>query len=172
MQDYIISRGEVYWIESKTMEVGAEIKKTRPAVVISNNNTNRFAPLITVAYMTTAPKIDSPSHVVTKGTSYGKCEGSTILCEQINTVSKTRIQVENGYLGRISDEEMDAIDKAIADALALEITENADRGNDDYYEDDGYEDDGNWEEMERLRIERDFYKNKYDEVLDKLMAKI
>lgn len=170
MQDYIISRGEVYWIESKNGEVGGEIKKTRPAVVISNNQTNRFAPIITVAYMTTAPKVDSPSHVITKGTSYNKCEGSTILCEQICTVSKSRIQVDNGYLGRLPDEEMDAVDEAIAEALSLQLTENNDRN--DYYEDDEYEDDGNWEEVERLKMERDFYKNKYDEVLDKLMAKI
>ena len=43
-----IKRGEVYWIRLDPAE-GAEIKKTRPAVVISNDEQNAKSKVIIVA---------------------------------------------------------------------------------------------------------------------------
>jgi len=46
-------RGDIYWINLDPT-IGAEIKKTRPCVVISPNAANRSGPLVIVAPVTRA----------------------------------------------------------------------------------------------------------------------
>ena len=168
MSKFIISRGDVFWIESVRNEKGAEIKKTRPGVIVSNNITNECSPLVSVVFMTTAPKGEHPAHVVTEGTDLGKCVGSTILCEQINSVSKERIHMLEGYMGRLPDEEMELIDEGLMEALGIEY--GAHEG--EYIEDQEEQtEDCMCKDMEYLKMERDLYKAKYDELMERIMAK-
>ena len=46
-------RGEIYWVNLDPT-IGAEIKKTRPCVIISPDSANRSGPLIIVAPVTKA----------------------------------------------------------------------------------------------------------------------
>ena len=109
-----ISRGEVFYIASRFDTVGSEQKSGRPAVVVSNNMSNEFSPVVEICYLTLQEKKKLPTHVFV---DRGQCINSTILCEQITTVSKDRI---GDYMCTLPDDIMDAVDKALISSLDLD----------------------------------------------------
>lgn len=68
--------------------------------------------MIEVAYLTTAPKTDLPTHVTIRSTG----RTSTVLCEQVTSVSVDRV---NKYIGQVSEQEMKNIDIALMISLAI-----------------------------------------------------
>lgn len=109
-----ISRGEVFYIVSRSDTVGSEQKSGRPAVIVSNNMCNEFSPVVEICYLTLQEKQKLPTHVfVDRGT----CINSIILCEQVTSVSKERL---GDYMCTLPDDIMDAVDKAIVVSLGLE----------------------------------------------------
>ena len=109
-----ISRGEVFYIVSRSDTVGSEQKSGRPAVIVSNNMCNEFSPVVEICYLTLQEKQKLPTHVfVDRGT----CINSIILCEQVTSVSKERL---GDYMCTLPDDVMDAVDKAIVVSLGLE----------------------------------------------------
>lgn len=164
--DIKVRRGEIHWVERPADTYGSEMQKSRPAVVVSNNAQNETSPTIQVVYMTNQPKTDLPTHVKLNKTSNGKSEGSTVLCENIYTISKQRLQEGYSYGARVSDEDMEAIDNALIVALGL----------DDYFEEDEkeYVD----EDIQKAKADlaemttvARFYKMQYNELLDRIMKR-
>jgi mRNA interferase MazF len=47
----VVKRGEVYWVNLDTT-IGAEIKKTRPALIISPDDLNEVLPRVIIAPLT------------------------------------------------------------------------------------------------------------------------
>lgn len=86
----------------------------RPAVVVSNQQNNRYGEVVEVIYLTTAPKRDLPTHVTIR--SSGRV--STALCEQISTVSVERL---GSYCGHVSDSELTAIENAMLISLGIQL---------------------------------------------------
>lgn len=113
-----VRRGEIHWVEIKG-SVGSEQKKSRPALIVSNDKNNEYCETIEVVYLTNQPKKDLPTHVKLKKTSLGETEGSTVLCEQINTISKKRLQ-QNSYIEEISDEDLWDVEEALMISLGLD----------------------------------------------------
>lgn len=109
-----MKRGEIYYITPNYSEIGSEQRAGRPAVIVSNNNNNNCSEVVEVAYMTTQPKTDLPTHVITRSTVHP----STILCEQICSVSTQRL---GSYIGTLTAEEIKALDTALAISLGLNI---------------------------------------------------
>ena len=107
-----IRRGDIFYIERGGPAVGREQYAGRPGVIISCDANNRHSDTVEVAYCTTQPKTELPTHVEILSTT----RPSTVLCEQINTVSVERIGT---YIGQCTAEEMRDIDIAIATALGL-----------------------------------------------------
>lgn len=66
-----------------------------------------------MVYLTTQPKTDLPTHTVIRSTG----RVSTVLCEQIVSVSVDRIA---GYIGQVSEQEQKNIDIALMISLALD----------------------------------------------------
>ena len=91
---------------------GSEQFADRPAVVVSNDENNKHSGVIEVVYMTTKPKTDLPTHVTVRST--GRL--STVLCEQVSSVSTDRV---NNYIGQVSEQEMKNIDIALMISLQL-----------------------------------------------------
>lgn len=91
---------------------GSEQFADRPAVVVSNDENNKHSGVIEVVYMTTQPKTDLPTHVTIRST--GRI--STVLCEQVSSVSTDRV---NNYIGQVSEQEMKNIDIALMISLQL-----------------------------------------------------
>lgn len=179
-----VRRGEIHWVKNR-FAAGSEQKNDRPAIVVSNDMCNEHSPTIEVVYMTTQPKKNLPTHVCIDSTSNGKCEGSTALCEQIHSISRERLQ-DNSYVCRLTDEEMERIDEALMISLGLDDyipgdDEQTERHEEhceapdeveEYEEYEEYDDSELEDAMDKLRhaeMERDFYKQQYDMLLDKIM---
>ena len=102
-----IKRGEMFYISRGGASYnGSEQHADRPAVVVSNNKNNENSNVVEVVYMTTQPKTDLPTHVTIRST--GRI--STVLCEQVYSVSTERIGT---YIGEATDKEMENIDIAL-----------------------------------------------------------
>ena len=107
-----MKRGDIYYIARADQEVGSEQHANRPGVIVSNDKNNERSGTVEVVYLTTKPKTDQPTHVHIRSAR----QPSTVLCEQIHTVGKERI-VEK--LGTVTNQEMVAIDQALAISLDL-----------------------------------------------------
>jgi len=75
--------------------IGSEIKKTRPCVVISPDEMNKYLRTVVIAPMTTSSK-DYPTRVEIKHDN----KISWIVLDQIRTIDKQRIIKELGKLSR------------------------------------------------------------------------
>jgi mRNA interferase MazF len=104
-------RGEVWWVAFDAA-VGGEIRKTRPAIVVSNDAANRALDRIQVVPLTSKTERLYPSE------AYVMLEGQRCkaMADQIATASKVRLR---GRLGRIDPIDMTAVDHAIRTQLAL-----------------------------------------------------
>lgn len=104
-------RGDVYWVDFEPAR-GTEIKKVRPAVIISNDDSNRALARVQVVPLTSNTARVYPSEaVVTVGGRQSKA-----VADQIMTVSKDRL---TDALGRISVPDLLAVERAIKQQLGL-----------------------------------------------------
>lgn len=111
-----IKRGEVY-LANLDPVVGSEIAKTRPVVVVSNDQNNEFAWTVTILPIT-SKKIDKIYPFETalpKGTG-NLPKDSKVKADQIRTLDKSRLV---SRLGRLGHQEITQIEKAIRIHLAM-----------------------------------------------------
>jgi mRNA interferase MazF len=109
-------RGDVYLVNFDPT-VGAEVKKTRPAVVIQNDIGNRWSPITIVAAMTS--KFEDPLYPteVLVGASEGGLEvDSVVLLNQIRSVDKARLVRR---LGALKAQTVKEVDRALLLSLGL-----------------------------------------------------
>ena len=106
-----MKRGDIYFVVGGAA-VGSEQTANRPAVIVSNDIGNRFAPIVEVVYLTTRKKVSLPTHVFIGSAP----KPSVALCEQIVTVSKSRLQRR---IGRVTQQEINNIDKALRKSLGI-----------------------------------------------------
>lgn len=114
-------RGEIYYIDNgkNYNYVGQEQKISRPAIIVSNDKCNTFSNYVEVVYLTTQEKTDLPTHV----DIYSTGRKSTVLCEQVHSISKERI---GDYVATCTDNEMQMINIALAVSLGLDFREQTD----------------------------------------------
>lgn len=86
----MVKRGEVYWVNLDPT-VGTEIKKTRPALVISPNDMNMVLPRVIVAPLTSKGQ---PLGCRPEITMDGK--QARILLDQLRCVDKIRLAGKMG----------------------------------------------------------------------------
>lgn len=108
-----MKRGQIYYIESNHQEIGSEQRAGRHAVIVSNNKNNENSTTVEVVYMTTQPKNDLPTHVFIRSS----LRPSTVLCEQIYSVSTERLGT---YIGELTDRELQELDIALSISLGLD----------------------------------------------------
>jgi mRNA interferase MazF len=107
-------RGSVYLVNFDPT-IGAEIKKTRPAVIISNDVANQYSPIVIVAAITgrAEPKFDE---VLIKAPEAGLTKPSVIQPNQIRSIDKRRLVKK---LGDLSKETISDLDIALQITLGL-----------------------------------------------------
>ena len=109
-------RGEVYLVRFDPA-IGAEIKKTRPALVIQNDIGNKEAATTIVAAITSkfGPEL-YPVEVLIEAPEGGLEADSVVRLDQIRSVDKARLVKR---LGRLNPATMREVSRAIAISLWL-----------------------------------------------------
>lgn len=116
VQDLIPKRGEIYLVNFDPT-IGAEIKKTRPALVLQNDIGNKYSPVTIVAAITSAIDDKSyPTEVVVEASDSGLSKKSLILLNQIRTIDKKRLIKR---IGKVDEEILRKVDQALQISLGL-----------------------------------------------------
>jgi mRNA interferase MazF len=151
-QQFDVRRGDVYYINNNRGQRGNEIRKDRPAVVVSADFLNKHSGDVVIVFLTSQPKKDMSTHVTIRTTG----RVSEALCEQPTTISVERL---NNRIGSVTDREMQQID------IALQIALKLDAGTDTKEYVENQSGGASREQMIRLEAERDTYKKLYEDMI-------
>ena len=108
-------RGEVHLV-SFDPALGAEIQKTRPAVILQNDIGNLHSPVTMVAAVTSNVFRRGPTSVLVNAPEGGLNVDSVVLLNQIRTIDRRRLAKRLGVLRSAT---MKQVDQALAISLAL-----------------------------------------------------
>ena len=105
----MIKRGEIYWVNLDPT-IGSEIRKTRPAVVVSNDINNLHAQTVTVVPLSTSIGKVHPFEVLLPAGLTGTREESKAKANQVRTVDKQRL---GKGAGLVPENLMEKLEEAI-----------------------------------------------------------
>jgi mRNA interferase MazF len=108
-------RGEV-WLVALDPVLGAEIGKTRPALVLSNDRNNELADTVTVLPVTSKAERVFPFEWFIPAGIAGLSLDSKAKANQVRTVAKERLIKR---LGRLDDEAMAGVERAVQIHLGI-----------------------------------------------------
>jgi mRNA interferase MazF len=106
-----MKRGEVWWVDFEPA-VGGEVRKQRPAVIVSNDAANKYLNRLQVVPLSSTVERVYPSEarVMLRGKQH------KALADQLTTVSKLRL---HNRAGRLSSQDLKAVEDAIRIQLGL-----------------------------------------------------
>ena len=104
-------RGDVYWVVLDPT-IGSEIKKTRPAIIVSNDSCNAFGSRVVVIPITSNVTTLYPGEA---NIQLGRREGRA-LGDQLRSIDKVRL---GKRLGRLDAQELREVDAALRITLDL-----------------------------------------------------
>jgi mRNA interferase MazF len=106
-----MKRGEVWWVDFEPTR-GSEIRKRRPAVIITDDDINRVRRTLVVIPLSSSPNPIPP--IVVALPSAG--EGSVAVCDQLRAVDKSRLSKK---IGDLKDAELRNLEKSVRQILSL-----------------------------------------------------
>ena len=104
-------RGEVWWVAFDP-SIGTEIQKTRPAIIVSNNASNRRLNGVVVVPVTSNVQRVYPGQTVVNVDG----RASKARVDQIKAADKSRLK---SFICGLTDEEMAEVDQAIKQHLGV-----------------------------------------------------
>ncbi len=111
MARLIPQRGDVFWVNLDPT-VGTEIRKTRPAVIVSNDSCNRFGTRVVVAPLTSNVSGVYPGEALVRVAN----RDARVLGDQIRSLDKVRL---GKRAGRLSQADLAKVDDALRITLDL-----------------------------------------------------
>lgn len=109
-------RGEIYLVNFDPT-IGAEIQKTRPALILQNDIANRHSPITVVAAITSQfAEPLYPTEVIVSMPQGGLSVDSVVLLNQIRSIDKRRLVRR---LGAVRPDTMEQVDRALQISLGL-----------------------------------------------------
>ena len=88
----MVNRGDVYWVQLDPT-VGTEIRKTRPAMIVSPDDMNSVLPRVIITPLTSkGQRLGCRTEVIFNG------KNARILLDQIRTVDKQRLGEKLGSI--------------------------------------------------------------------------
>ena len=104
-------RGEVWWI-SFDPSIGGEIRKMRPAIIVSNDSANRYLNRVQVVPLTSNVERLYPAE------AYVSVNGvrNKAMADQITTASKRRLRSK---IGQLVSADLTGVERAIKIQLGL-----------------------------------------------------
>jgi mRNA interferase MazF len=111
----VVRRGDVV-LARLDPTLGAEITKTRPVIVLSNDSINHFAEVAVVIPLTSNTARVSPSHAVIPKGAGGLAVPSKAVTEQIRAVDRRRLVKR---LGRLEPDLLARVERALKNTLAF-----------------------------------------------------
>ncbi len=107
----IVRRGDVWWVDLDPTR-GSEIRKSRPAVVLSADGLNQVRRTVVVVPMSTGPTPRPPIVVATASAG----ADSVAVCDQVRAVDKSRLIRKDGVL---TSADLRAVENGVRAVLAL-----------------------------------------------------
>jgi mRNA interferase MazF len=110
------TRGEIYLVNFDPT-IGAEIQKTRPALIVQNDIANRHSPITIVAAVTS--QFDEPlypTEVLIRSPEGGLTVDSVVLLNQVRSVDKRRLMRR---LGALTPTTMERVTRALQISLGM-----------------------------------------------------
>lgn len=109
-------RGDIYLVNFDPT-IGAEIRKTRPALIVQNDIANQYSPITILAAITSKFDIPPyPTEVIMETWESGLSQRSSVLLNQVRSVDRQRLVKR---VGHASPETMQRVDRAVQISLGL-----------------------------------------------------
>lgn len=107
----VVKRGDVYWVHLDPA-IGSEIKKTRPAVILSNDIQNKMSVRYIVGPITSQVKKLYPFEALVK------LDGKTskVSLDQVRTIDARRL---GRFIGHLSEHELRDVNGALKLVLSI-----------------------------------------------------
>lgn len=110
-----MKRGEIYTVNFDPSR-GSEIKKIRPALIVSNDICNRYSQTVTAIPLSSKTDKIYPFEVLVKKEDSGLKLDSKVKANQIRSIDKSRVIK---LVGTLPDDIMEGVEAAIKIHLAI-----------------------------------------------------